>query len=60
MVDHTLYHYALRSENEPAIVIDIGSHSIKAGLSGEDQPRIHNCPTVIGQPKDPGQMIGMD
>ena len=44
---------------EAAVVIDNGSGFIKAGLSGEDCPRI-NEPTVIGVPKNPGIMLGMD
>lgn len=43
---------------DPAIVIDLGSHSIKAGFSGEDTPRV-TIPTIIGKPRDPALMIGM-
>ena len=44
---------------DAAVVIDNGTGFIKAGLSGEDCPRI-NEPTVIGVPKNPGIMLGMD
>jgi actin-related protein len=34
-------------EEDPAIVIDIGSFSIKAGFSGDDTPKVI-IPTIIG------------
>lgn len=37
--------------NNPTIVIDLGSGFIKAGLAGEDSPRVV-FPTVIGTPRD--------
>lgn len=40
-------------------MIDNGSGNIKAGLSGEDAPRI-KFPTVVGKPKMPSIMVGMD
>jgi actin-related protein len=43
----------------PAIVIDNGSGFVKAGISGDDAPRC-SIPTVIGRPKQPGMMVGMD
>lgn len=45
--------------SETAVVIDNGSGFIKAGLSGEDCPRVIE-PTLIGIPKNPGIMLGMD
>ena len=41
------------------VVIDNGSGSCKAGLSGEDAPRIE-FPSVVGKPKMPSIMVGMD
>ena len=46
-------------ENAPSIVIDIGSYNIKAGFSGEDAPKVA-VPTLIGRPKFPGILVGMD
>lgn len=41
------------------VVIDNGSGNCKAGLSGEDAPRAE-FPTVVGKPKMPSIMVGMD
>jgi actin-related protein len=43
----------------PAVVVDNGSGFIKAGLAGEDSPKVL-LPTIIGVPKMPGIMVGMD
>ncbi len=43
----------------PAIVIDNGSGYVKCGIAAEDAPRA-SIPTVIGRPKQPGLMVGMD
>lgn len=45
--------------NEPAVVIDNGSGFIKAGMSGEDSPKVIE-PSIIGVPRMPGIMVGMD
>ena len=45
--------------SESAVVIDNGSGFIKAGMSGEDCPRVVQ-PTLIGVPRMPGIMVGMD
>jgi actin-related protein len=45
--------------SESAVVIDNGSGFIKAGMSGEDCPRVIQ-PTLIGVPRMPGIMVGMD
>jgi len=42
-----------------AVVIDNGSGFCKAGLAGEDAPR-SKFPTVVGKPKMPSIMVGMD
>lgn len=41
------------------IVIDNGSGFMKAGFAGDDAPK---CifPTIIGVPKSPGILVGMD
>ena len=46
------------SENY-SVVIDNGSGCCKAGLSGEDAPRTKFA-TVVGKPKMPSIMVGMD
>ena len=46
-------------EGNDAIMIDIGSYNLKAGFSGEDAPKVI-MPTVIGKPKFPGLLVGMD
>jgi actin-related protein len=46
-------------EDTEAIMIDIGSFNIKAGFSGEDAPKVI-LPTIIGMPKFPGILVGMD
>ena len=45
--------------SESAVVIDNGTGFIKAGMSGEDCPRVIE-PTLIGVPRMPGIMVGMD
>ena len=35
---------------EPAIVFDLGSHAIKAGFAGDDDPRA-SIPSVVGMIK---------
>lgn len=42
-----------------AVIIDNGSGTMKAGMAGDDTPRI-NFPTIIGEPKMPGIMVGME
>ena len=45
--------------SQQAVVIDNGSGTMKAGLSGQDAPRIKYA-TVVGKPKMPSIMVGMD
>lgn len=46
-------------EEVTAVVIDNGSGSIKAGFAGDDAPRsVFN--TIVGRPKMPGIMVGLD
>jgi actin len=41
------------------LIVDSGSGFIKMGIAGDDAPKA--CfPTIIGRPKQPGQMVGMD
>lgn len=42
-----------------SVIIDNGSGWIKAGFVGDDDP-LAVFPTVIGRPKMPGIMVGMD
>ena len=44
---------------KPAIVIDNGYQSIKAGLSDEFEFSVW-FPTLIGEPKSPDMIIGVD
>jgi actin beta/gamma 1 len=46
-------------ENEAALVIDNGSGMVKAGFAGDDAPRAV-FPSIVGRPKMPGIMVGMD
>jgi actin-related protein len=41
------------------IIIDNGSGYMKAGFAGDDAPK---CifPTILGEPKSPGILVGMD
>lgn len=46
-------------DSSSALIIDNGSGYIKAGVAGDDAPK--TCfPTLIGRPKQPGMMVGMD
>lgn len=46
-------------EGNVPIIVDNGSGFVKAGMAEDDAPRC--CiPTVIGKPKQPGMMVGMD
>jgi len=46
-------------DSNPAIIVDNGSGFIKVGIAGDDAPK-SSFPTIIGRPKQPGQMVGMD
>ena len=46
-------------EDADAVMLDIGSFNIKAGFAGEDAPKVV-MPTVLGKPRHPGAMVGMD
>lgn len=42
-----------------AVIIDNGSGMCKAGLAGDDAPRT-SFPSIVGRPKVPTIMVGMD
>ncbi len=46
-------------EEVTAVVVDNGSGMCKAGFAGDDAPR-SVFPTVVGRPKMPGIMVGLD
>lgn len=43
----------------PAIIIDNGTQTIKAGLSDGYEPSV-NFPSIIGEPKSADMIIGVD
>jgi actin len=45
-------------DNEP-IIMDIGSGHLKAGFANDDAPKCY-VPMIVGIPKHPGIMVGMD
>jgi actin beta/gamma 1 len=48
------------AENDSqALVVDNGSGMCKAGFAGDDAPRAV-FPSIVGRPKHPGIMVGMD
>jgi len=46
-------------ETNTGLVIDNGSGITKAGFAGDDAPRTV-FPTIVGKPKMPGIMVGLD
>jgi len=46
-------------EDAQALVVDNGSGMCKAGFAGDDAPRAV-FPSIVGRPKHPGIMVGMD
>ena len=49
----------MADEDVQALVIDNGSGMCKAGFAGDDAPRAV-FPSIVGRPKHPGIMVGMD
>jgi len=47
------------SDEVQALVVDNGSGMCKAGFAGDDAPRAV-FPSIVGRPKHPGIMVGMD
>merc|ERR1712151_612316 len=50
---------AMAEEEVAALVVDNGSGMCKAGFAGDDAPRAV-FPSIVGRPKMPGIMVGMD
>merc|ERR1719356_1932436 len=46
-------------EGEAALGVDNGSGMVKAGVAGDDAPK-SVFPSIVGRPKHPGIMVGMD
>jgi len=49
----------MQEEDTQALVVDNGSGMCKAGFAGDDAPRAV-FPSIVGRPKHPGIMVGMD
>eukprot|EP00419_Tripos_fusus_P063283 CAMPEP_0172927736 /NCGR_PEP_ID=MMETSP1075-20121228/217620_1 /TAXON_ID=2916 /ORGANISM="Ceratium fusus, Strain PA161109" /LENGTH=336 /DNA_ID=CAMNT_0013789005 /DNA_START=42 /DNA_END=1050 /DNA_ORIENTATION=- len=49
----------MADDDVAALVVDNGSGMCKAGMSGDDAPRAV-FPSIVGRPKMPGVMVGMD
>ncbi|CAD7937677.1 unnamed protein product [Amoebophrya sp. A25] len=49
----------MADEEVQALVVDNGSGMCKAGFAGDDAPRAV-FPSIVGRPKMPGIMVGMD
>jgi len=49
----------MSDEEVAALVVDNGSGMCKAGFAGDDAPRAV-FPSIVGRPKHPGIMVGMD
>ena len=47
------------AEEIQALVVDNGSGMCKAGFAGDDAPRAV-FPSIVGRPKHPGIMVGME
>lgn len=46
-------------EDSEPIIIDLGSGTLKAGFASDDAPKCI-IPMIIGKPKAPGILVGMD
>nr|AEV57493.1 actin [Cryptocaryon irritans] len=49
----------MAEDQQAAVVIDNGSGMCRAGVAGDDAPRAA-FPSIVGRPKMPGIMVGMD
>merc|ERR1719284_116966 len=59
---HTFFPFIpanMAEEEVAALVVDNGSGMCKAGFAGDDAPRAV-FPSIVGRPKMPGIMVGMD
>ena len=50
---------AMGDEEVATLVVDTGSGMCKAGFAGDDAPKAV-FPSIVGRPKMPGIMVGMD
>merc|ERR1712039_121831 len=50
---------SLVQEETNALVVDNGSGMVKAGVAGDDAPKAV-FPSIVGRPKHPGIMVGMN
>ena len=48
----------LDEDSEP-VIMDIGTGHLKAGFAGDDAPKCY-VPMIVGKPKDPTAMVGME
>ena len=48
----------LDEDSEP-VILDIGTGHLKAGFAGDDAPKCY-VPMIVGKPKDPTAMVGME
>ena len=58
-IKHTKTTLIMADEDIAALVVDNGSGMCKAGFAGDDAPRAV-FPSIVGRPKHPGIMVGMD
>merc|ERR1711906_21606 len=58
-VDPTTKPATMCDDEVAALVVDNGSGMCKAGFAGDDAPRAV-FPSIVGRPKMPGIMVGMD
>lgn len=49
----------MAEDDVQALVVDNGSGNVKAGIAGDDAPRAV-FPSIVGNPKAPGIMVGME
>lgn len=49
----------MMDEDAEPIIIDLGSDTLKAGFASDDHPKVM-MPMMIGEPKAPGILVGMD
>ena len=49
----------MADEDSDPIIIDLGSGTLKAGFASDDAPKC-NFPMIIGKPREPGILVGMD
>jgi len=61
LLTHQIPHLRAMADEDDvaALVVDNGSGMCKAGFAGDDAPRAV-FPSIIGRPKMPGIMVGMD